>query len=175
MWFWEWASLPLSVLLSLCIIFAAYKSCPVLAVTHSCPPFDFWFSWPCQVLRAFQVTLWSKALWFSVGRFSLKSIRFLIFFKIGVELFYNVMLVHSIQQSESGIYILMSSTSWASLPPPHPTLLDHKTEDLEWTDSSGLSAWSFPNHYTDKQCCTWLLWCHRLCGFPRSYGRHIEI
>ena len=85
-----------------------------------------------------------------------------------LELLYKVMLVHALQQSESGICILISSISWASLLSPHPTLLYHKTGDLEWTNSSGLSAWSFPNHYTDKQCCTWLLWSHRLCGFPRS-------
>ena len=47
------------------------------------------------------------------------------FFLIGVELFYNVVLVSAVQQSESALCIHVTPPSWPSLQLPHPTHLGH--------------------------------------------------
>ena len=56
---------------------------------------------------------------------SLAVIIFWFNFLTGGNLLYNVVTVSAIQQCESTIIIHISPSSWAFLPSPHPTSLDH--------------------------------------------------
>ena len=65
-----------------------------------------------------------------------------LFFLIGVQLLYNVVLVSAVQQSESAVCIHISPLSWTYLPSPHPRIPpSHPSRSPQSTELSSV-------HYT---------------------------